>query len=114
MPRRRIDLFVYGTLMEKSLLYQMTRKRFTTSPAYLEDFKKVISHLGYPYAVPSKGSQVNGLLLRDLDTESLKKLDRYEDEGRLYFRRQMTVICGGEKRACEVYVGNEKFLHPKY
>ena len=96
--------------MEKSLLYQLTRKHWLTSPAYLEDFKKVISHLGYPYIVLSKGARVDGLLIRDVDEEYLKKLDQYEDEGRLYFRRQVTAISDGEKYVCEAYVGNEKML----
>ena len=107
------SVFVYGTLMEESSLYQITGQRFPTFPAYLEDFKKVFSHFGYPYIVPSNGSRVDGLLIRGIDADSSKRLDKYEDAGRLYFRKQVTAICGDEKCACEVYVGNEKFLRPR-
>ncbi len=99
--------------MEESRLYQITGKHFPTSPARLKDFKKLISHLSYPYIVPSKGSRVDGLLIRNVDVESLAKIDSYEEEGRLYFRKKATAICGARKYGCEIYVGNEKFLRSR-
>ncbi|MBI4523248.1 MAG: gamma-glutamylcyclotransferase [Deltaproteobacteria bacterium] len=108
-----VNLFIYGTLMDKSQLYQITLKHFPTSPAILKDYRKLISTLGYPYIVPSKGSTVDGLLIRNVDAASLKRLDEYEDESRLYFRKPVIVTSGGKKYPCEVYVGNEKILRPR-
>ena len=100
--------------MDKSLVYQLTGKSFPTSTACLKDYKKLTSHLGHPYILPHKGSKVEGLLIRDIDPQSMKRLDKYEDEGRLYFRKKVTVLSVGEKVSCEVYVGNQNFLHPGF
>ena len=99
--------------MDKSLVYQLTGKSFPTSTAYLKDYKKLTSHLGYPYILPHKGSKVEGLLIRDIDPQSMKRLGKYEDEGRLYLRKKVTAVSSGRRFNCEVYVGNEKFLHPR-
>ena len=102
------NLFVYGTLMDKRLLYQLTGKFFSTFPAVLRGFKKLDSHLGYPYILPYKTSKVEGLLIKNIDPESIKKLDRYE--GQLYSRKRVAVVWGGKRTACEVYVGKKKLL----
>lgn len=97
--------------MDKRLLYQITGKNFPTSPAYLENFRKLTSHFGYPYVTRHKGSNVEGLLIKNIDPESMKKLDRFE--GELYSRRRVTVVWGGKRAACEAYVGNKKLLRPR-
>jgi len=104
------DLFVYGTLREKSLLCRLTGKDFSATRACLEGFRKFTSRFGYPYVVPRKGFKVVGRLIRDVDEQSLKKLDQYENEGRSYSRKKVIVIAAGKKTVCEVYVGNEKVL----
>ncbi len=109
----KIHLFVYGSLLDGALRYRITGKQFPTSPAYLDGFKKFMSQLGYPYIASSRGSRVDGLLVRNVDADSLKRIDAYEDEGRLYFRKQVVAICGAEEIACEVYVANEKLLFPR-
>src|SRR5437867_538470 len=103
-----VGLFVYGTLMDKSLVYQLTGKYFPTSHATLKGFRKLTSHLGYPYILPHRNSKVEGLLIRDIDPESMKKLDRYE--GRLYSRKKVLAVSGGKKFACEAYVGKPRPL----
>lgn len=106
-----IDLFVYGSLRDKRLLYELTGKTFSSSAATLEEFKKRTPPGGHPYILPDKGSKVTGLLIRGIDPESLRRLDRYEDGGRLYFRRRITVVCGKKRVACQAYIGNSR-LHP--
>jgi hypothetical protein len=49
---------------------------------------------------------VDGLLVDDIDAASLRKLDAYEDEGRLYLRQPVWVSVGDERVAAETYVGN--------
>ncbi len=107
-------LFVYGTLTDKPRLYKIAGKSFPTSPACLKDFKKLASRFGYPYIIPEKGSVVEGLLIRNIDEQSLERIDRYEDEGRLYYRKEIQVVSAGEEIRCETYVGNPKFLDPRH
>lgn len=101
---------MYGTLRDERLIHQLTGKSFSASAAILKDFKKWASPGGYPYILPDKGSRVAGLLIRGIDPESLSRLDRYEDEGRLYLRKKITVICGKKRVSGQVYVGNPR-LH---
>ena len=108
-----LNLFVYGTLTDPSRLHEITGKSYSTSAAYLKDFKKLASRFGYPYIVPHRGSTVKGLLVWDVDEHSLKRLDEYEDEGRFYFRKKVAVLCGGAKVSCEVYVGAPESLGRK-
>ena len=97
--------------MDKRLLYQLTGKFFSTFPAYLKNLRKLNSTRGYPYIIPAKGSKVDGLVIKNIDSQSIKKLDQYE--GRLYSRRTVAVICGNKRTPCEVYVGNKNLLRPR-
>ncbi len=101
-----VRLFVYGTLMDAECLRAVAGRVFPSRPARLEGFARFAPAGGYPYVVPGSDAAVDGLLLDDVDAEALRRLDRYEDEGRLYVRRTVEVVVGGARLACEVYVGN--------
>jgi len=98
-------LFVYGTLLDDARVEAVTGRRFPRRPARLEDYERIAPTRGYPYIVARAGSVVDGALLEDVDAASLRALDRYEDEGRLYVRRTVTVVVDGARVACETYVG---------
>jgi hypothetical protein len=53
---------------------------------------------------PARGAQVEGLLLDDVDDDALRALDAYEDEGRLYRRRAVSVSVDGCPITCQAYV----------
>ena len=97
-------LFVYGTLLDEERVHALTGRRFRRRPATLEGFARLTAAHGYPTIVPAPGGQVDGLLLEDVDAQSLAALDAYEDAGRLYARRPVEVVAGGRRVACEVYV----------
>lgn len=105
MKSRQVDLFVYGTLMDDKLVFELTGKRFARVAAVLRDFEKIQRGEEYPYIVPSVGPHVTGLVLRDVDAASLARLDEYEDEGQLYRREQVIVEIDSERRSCQTYVG---------
>ena|SRR5205823_5565278 len=98
-------LFVYGTLLDDARVAAVTGRRFPRRAARLEGYERVAPSGGYPYVVARPGRVVDGALLEHVDAESLRALDRYEDEGRLYVRRTVTVVADGERVACETYVG---------
>ena len=104
--RGGVALFVYGTLMDDARLERVTGQRFARRAARLEGFERIAPARGYPYVVPRAGAHVEGHLIVDVDAASLRKLDAYEDEGRLYFRRPVEVVVGLERVSCETYVGN--------
>ena len=98
-------LFVYGTLLDDARVEAVTGRRFPRRTARLEGYERIAPNGGYPYIVARAGSVVDGALLDDVDAASLRALDTYEDEGRLYVRRAVTVVVDGEPVACETYVG---------
>src|SRR5262245_30603977 len=98
-------LFVYGTLLDDARVKTVTGRRFPRRTARLDGWERIAPTGGYPYIIARPGAVVHGALLEDVDADSLRALDRYEDEGRLYVRRPVTVIVDGEAVACETYVG---------
>ena len=99
-----MDLFVYGTLMEDDLVHGLTGRRFRKEPAVLTGYRKIVPPGGHPQIVPAADSQVDGFVLRDVDADALEIFDRYEDEGRLYRRTNVTVIVAGAPQPAAVYV----------
>lgn len=98
-------LFVYGTLRDAARLRALTGRQFPSRPARLECWARVEPEGGHPYLVPRLGTAVDGPLLDDVDPASLRALDAYEDEGRLYLRRPVEVLAEGRRVGCETYVG---------
>jgi gamma-glutamylcyclotransferase (GGCT)/AIG2-like uncharacterized protein YtfP len=109
-----IGLFVYGTLMSEPLLYSLTGRRFPRRRATLEGYERILPNQGYPYVVPKSGGQVEGFLVEEVDDDSLRTLDAYEDEGRLYLRRPVEVNVDGSRAACDTYVGNVEALRAQF
>jgi gamma-glutamylcyclotransferase (GGCT)/AIG2-like uncharacterized protein YtfP len=103
-------LFVYGTLTDGRRLHAVTGRSFRRRPAHLDGYERVEPPGSYPYVVPKPDGRVEGWLIEDVDADSLLRLDAYEDEGRLYWRRPVAVIADGVPVACEVYVGNVDLL----
>jgi gamma-glutamylcyclotransferase (GGCT)/AIG2-like uncharacterized protein YtfP len=102
---KTIDLFVYGTLMSEATVHAITGRHFERVGAVLPDFQRIVAGADYPYVVPAPGASVHGLLLLNIDEQSLAAIDRYEDEGRLYRRTEVTALVGDQRRRCAVYVG---------
>jgi len=105
-----VDLFVYGTLMNESVLYSLTGRSFARYEAELFGFARFAPENGYPYIVPKPRARVRGILLRQIDPVALAALDRYEEEGRLYHRCRVAVTVDGRQVPCEAYVGNVEAL----
>src|SRR5215510_7295018 len=98
-------LFVYGSLLDEARLEALTGRRFPRRPARLEGYERIAPPGDYPYIVARPGAAVDGVLIEDVDDDSLRGLDRYEDEGRLYARQPVEVVAGDVRIACETYVG---------
>jgi gamma-glutamylcyclotransferase (GGCT)/AIG2-like uncharacterized protein YtfP len=108
------DLFVYGLLMFPELLRGLTRQRFAMREAVLPDHVRLtLRHPGWPpigAAISAPGEQVDGVLLQDVDGDSLALLDRFEDlRAGLYTRcRRTVVIANGDGTRAEVYLCGDR------
>lgn len=101
------DIFVYGTLIFPELVHALTGKTFKTKSAELAGYERLKIYDGdlareYPALVESSAGKVEGLVLLDIDEESLALLDFFEDEE--YERCLVDVTIDGEVRAVFAYV----------
>ena len=100
-----VNLFVYGTLMDDTLVAALIGRGFRKEAAVLSGYRKMTPAGGYPYITPDASGVVEGFLLRDVDAEALRVFDGYEDEGRLYRRTEVIVSVGGREERAMVYAG---------
>ena len=109
-----MDLFVYGSLISEHNQKIITGNKFERKKAVLKNFRKVTSKACFPFILPYKNSMVEGYVLFGIDDESMIKIDNYEAEGDLYWRRTVKVTLiddeGEPDIACEVYIGNVKSI----
>ncbi len=107
-----VNLFVYGTLLFPEVVFALTGKKFKTKNAILLDYKRYKifdQHISrkYPAIIESKSSVVKGKILFDIDEESLKILDFFEDKE----YEKKTVIVQSDNKTFEtiVYVWKNEF-----
>ena len=103
-------VFVYGTLTDLRLLKTITGKEFEGEPAELPGYKKVDPPYSYPLLLPDPRHKVKGILLKNVDTEAIQRLDHYEDEGTLYRRCKVRVKTNSTEVEAFVYFGEPKKL----
>ncbi|RPJ22458.1 MAG: gamma-glutamylcyclotransferase [Planctomycetaceae bacterium] len=101
-----IHLFVYGTLTDPERVTALTGKQFDRVDATLSGFERVDSPLGYPFILPRPSDIVRGVLLLNIDPDSLLQLDAYEAEGDLYRRQVVEVEIADMRVAAMTYVGH--------
>src|SRR5262245_8348042 len=90
--------------MDPRCVERLTGRRFPNRPASLRGWARTTEDHGYPAIHPCAGSAVEGIVLDDIDGPSLRALDGYEDEGRLYVRRPVRAWVAGRSTPCQVYV----------
>lgn len=90
-------IFVYGLLMFPDIVSAITGRQFQTIPAQLPDHRryglsKNPGQTPVPVLLPAVGASQSGLLLLDVDAESLARLDYFEElDSGLYLKKQVRV-----------------------
>ncbi len=101
------DLFVYGTMLSDKHVQLLLNRSVESEPAMLHNYMRIVPPGAFFFIVRQNGAQVRGKLLRHLTQDELARLDSFEDEGKLYFRRPVVVRgADGLRRRCETYIGN--------
>ncbi|MBQ9335737.1 MAG: gamma-glutamylcyclotransferase [Lentisphaeria bacterium] len=102
-----VDLFVYGTMMSDQHVRLLLNRTVDSEPAVLHNYMRVVPPGAFYFVVKQHGAVASGRLLKDLSPEELERLDAFEDEGNLYFRRKVVVRTeDNRRRRCMTYVGN--------
>jgi gamma-glutamylcyclotransferase (GGCT)/AIG2-like uncharacterized protein YtfP len=99
------NVFVYGTLMSVELLKKLTGKTFDTSRASLYHYKSyAVRGADYPALSAKKGAITHGLLLKNVDKQSMSVLEYYEGEE--YKKTEVDVWSNDKKVKALVFVWN--------
>jgi gamma-glutamylcyclotransferase (GGCT)/AIG2-like uncharacterized protein YtfP len=112
-PERELDaLFVYGSLNDDRHFRLITGQTLPGIPARLPQFRRVHPKNAFAFAIPWRGSHIEGRLLSGLTPALLAKLDDYESAGTLYRRQMVEVEAAGQKRRAWVYLANPESIRP--
>jgi gamma-glutamylcyclotransferase (GGCT)/AIG2-like uncharacterized protein YtfP len=98
-------VFVYGTLLVPEMMHAVTGKHFELVPATAHGFRRAyLTGRVYPgIAASAEHDQVAGAIYRDVDPESIRRLDYFE--GDEYVRDSLLVaLADGSKLTAESYV----------
>jgi gamma-glutamylcyclotransferase (GGCT)/AIG2-like uncharacterized protein YtfP len=89
------SFFVYGTLMYPEVLRLLLGKTFSSVPAFCEGYKRYRIFDAeknprlYPAIFPCEGSRAEGIVLFDVDENSVRIMEKYEDKE--YEKTELTV-----------------------
>ncbi len=102
----KIDLFVYGTLMEDRHVFMLIKRIPDSVPAKLNNYMKISPPWSFPLIVKHYGATTYGRILRGISTEELAIIDDFEVEGKLYKRHIVIVRTSIGRQRCQTYVGD--------
>jgi gamma-glutamylcyclotransferase (GGCT)/AIG2-like uncharacterized protein YtfP len=99
-----LAIFCYGTLEFAEVMQAVTGRSFAGVPATLHGYARyLIKNADYPAVIAEAGAVTGGTLYDDIDADTLRRLDRYEDA--IYVRREVIVrTSDGESVMAESYV----------
>ena len=105
-------LFVYGSLLFPELTEKLTGKTFKSVVAILSGFKRfALKGCDYPAIIPKNSSDVEGLLLLNVDEESMKILTFFE--GGEYKKQDVVVTSEKKKYTATAFVWAKSELYPE-
>lgn len=95
--------FFYGTLLDPDLrraVLERTVRRQACEPAHIDDHRAVyVAGAWYPTLLPQAGARTDGLLVRDLDGDDLRRLIDYEGDAFVLVERDIVGRRRGRCRA---------------
>jgi len=101
MHRRRVNLFIYGSLRDSRIFQSVSGLRFArrpsrldertlfAEPAFLPGHRKLSPDNVYYYAVKAPAARLEGLVIHDVPLSAMAEIDRYE--GKRYHRESVSV-----------------------
>ena len=114
MHRRKVNLFIYGSLRDKRIFQSVSGLSFArrasrldertlfAEPAFLTGYRKVSPDNVYFYAVETPTARIEGLIIYDIPFSAMAEIDRYE--GKRYQRETVRVTGAHGAVAAQAYL----------
>ncbi len=114
MNNGKINLFIYGSLRDSGIFQSVSGISFTrkasrvdsqtlfAEPAFLPNYRKVSPDNVYYYAVSSRSSRIEGLVIYDIPSRVMAEIDKYE--GKRYERDTVFVNTAGGRIEAQAYL----------
>jgi gamma-glutamylcyclotransferase (GGCT)/AIG2-like uncharacterized protein YtfP len=124
MDNENLNLFVYGSLRDPSILQSVCGLSFTLKPsksnphtllaelAILHGYRKVSPDNVYAYAVKNPNAKIEGFLIYDIPPEAMAEIDRYE--GKLYGRESVKVNTAIGPVETQAYLASPKSMRKRF
>ena len=104
---KTVDIFVYGTLMNKDHLKLLINREAETEEGMLRNYMHIApDDGGFNFLVKQSGAITKGVILKNISRDELKRLDAFEAEGSLYHRTKVIIRCGHHRQRCFAYIGD--------
>ena len=101
-------LFVYGTLCFPEIVEKLTGKSFHSEQAVLKGFqRKKVRNVDYPAIIKNDNSEVKGILIHDVDKNSMQMINFYE--GNDYVIEEMEITTNNGFVKAKVFVWNSDY-----
>ncbi len=127
MPENKSDkynLFIYGSLRDAKIFQSVSGYSFTqkpakldeetlyAEPAFLSGYRKVTPDNVYYYAVSSKTSRIEGLLVHGISEAAMAEIDFYE--GKRYKRDTVSVHTGHGQVSAQAYLASTESMRKHF
>ena len=114
MSKRKVNLFIYGSLRDSRIFQSVSGFSFTrrpskidervlfAEPAFLPRYRKVSPDNVYFYAVEAPASRIEGLVIHEIPLPAMAEVDRYE--GKRYQREMVHVHTAHGRVKAQAYL----------
>lgn len=114
MHRRKVNLFIYGSLRDNRIFQSVSGlnfarrasrlddRTFFAEPAFLAGYRRVSPDNVYFYAVEAPTSRIEGLIIHDIPFSAMAEIDRYE--GKRYQRETVQVAAAHGTLDAQAYL----------
>ncbi|MEM6998481.1 MAG: gamma-glutamylcyclotransferase family protein [Pseudomonadota bacterium] len=102
------SVFTYGTLQIPDVMQAVTGKEFGPVPATLFGYQRFkFKERTFPGIINNKNCSIDGMLYRNVDEQSLERLDTFEDV--VYERCVLDIQVDNEIEQAFVYVTRDEY-----
>jgi gamma-glutamylcyclotransferase (GGCT)/AIG2-like uncharacterized protein YtfP len=114
MNEGKVNLFIYGSLRERSVFqsvsglsftrkaYKIDNKTLFAEPAFLPHYRRVSPDNVYYYAISAPSSRIEGFVIHDVPAHAMVEIDKYE--GKRYERETVRVNTANGSLEAQAYL----------